>query len=352
MINPAYGKPQPAAPYGVVTLDWIGQAWRLYLEDAGVWVTALIIYGVGYVALALAVHQWLPTSTQPITSVGAHILSANYLITFSLYTAYLLFARASLVHMAVMVVKKERGGVLSLGSAFSGLPYLGHYCLCDLPHLIVNFAGNVLIYRAIIPILTLGNGAVAPGAVLFQALGGMLGVASIICLVSMAINTLLAPGYAMVCDGAPAGRAIPASIRAMMVQLPRAFGLQFILLILWFPGILSCGLGTLAILPVIWITWALAYRDVIAFPAAPPNPAYGYAAYGSTPDPGTWPPPPRMPGQQDVIVPPYGRYPGENPMPQPDRPESRQWESPPPGYSDPTVDGDEDPPEFPTGRPN
>ncbi|MGO8671634.1 MAG: hypothetical protein ACLQVD_09755 [Capsulimonadaceae bacterium] len=328
-MNPMYGYSQPAAPTGRVNFDWIGQSWKLFQEDPGPWIAAMAIYGALYIAGVVATEvsmfstfqrMAVPpvpprpgagfTTTAPWSPYSPYS-NPTFLIYCGCLLVFVLFAAASMLHMAV---KKVKGELISLGDAFSGLPYMGHLFLYSLPLVGLSIVISVAITPLETPMIAAGN------------YGGLIGLILLMSLFNAVMYAFLIPGYAMVCDGIPAGRALAASIGAMKSQIPITIGLLLVIGIIMVISMLPCFLGLLATYPMMFLVFALAYRDIIGMPAAAPSPAYLYGAYGAQPQPGTWPPPPTMPAPPQFGAPPYGQNPGG--YPQSSQP---PYGAPPPG---------------------
>ncbi len=279
-----------------VRFEWIGEAWQLFVAQAGTWVvsiliTGLVILGITYggifaLGLNAAILNAAPASpTNPFSNPAFAMYSmpgywfvqlATYIVSAFFYSG--LFS---------MGVAQVRGQEISVGMLFQGAPRMLSFFLLQLLTGIAVFVGTIL--------------CILPGLV---------------------VSAMLYPAFALVADGVPLGEAINKSTNAIKQDWLQ--GALFVLLfgLIYIASCLPCGLGLFATLPMAVLIPALAYRDMIGMPAGPglqfdPNAPY----YTGPAAPGVWPPPPgaNYPGQSadpsslNPGVPPYAQTPPDAP---------------------------------------
>ena len=307
-MSVAYGSQAGGyAPPGRVNYDWIGQSWRFFGQAAGIWILAVLLYGIvsnvvdGIIATVFA----NPGYVAPPGPFGG--MSARWGVQYGtnsnvtplgqvlagLFTwAFASFQSASLYRLAV---KQVRGEAVSFGDAVGGGPYFVNMLVLTLLVFILSFLG---------------------------VLAACLGV--------FVVAGLTLPASALVADGRSAVEAISQSFAGMKQDWLNAALFIFVFSLLVVASVIPCGLGLFVTIPMLHIVGALAYRDMIGMPgiAAPASP-YGAAPYGmpQAGTPGVWPPPP---GQ----APPYGQPPapsfGQPPAPSFGQPPPPSFGQPPP----------------------
>ena len=298
-MSVAYGSPGGGyTPLGRVNFDWISQSWRFFGQAAGIWILAILLYGIvssvvtgiistvfpnpGYVAPpgpfgTMSFHWGVQYGTNSNVTPLGQLLAALFTWVFGA------FQSASLYRLAI---KQVRGEAVSFGDAVGGGPYFG----------------NMLVLLLLVFLLSL-----------FGILALCLGV--------FVVAAFTLPAQALVADGRSAAEALSQSIAGMKQDWLNATLFIFVFSLLVVASVIPCGLGLFVTIPMLHIVGVLAYRDMIGMPglAAPASP-YGAAPYGTPPanTPGVWPPPPSQappPGPPS----PYSQLPSFGQPPAPPR---------------------------------
>lgn len=317
--NP-YGSPPTdgAAPTYRVNYGWISEAYKIFSQAPGIWIGAVVIYGVAESVIGFilglilgaghAAQTYTPT---PGTSGASQILQAmgsrqSPLETVvSDFVSWLMtsFEYASLYNMAV---KQLRGKTIEFGDAFGGMPYFGNMLLATLLVGLLYVAG-------------------------FLAL----------CIGLLVAIAFVMPVYALVADGEPVMSALSRSFEGMKRDWLTGSLFGIVWGLVFIASMIPCGLGLLITVPMHFIIGVLAYRDMVGMPGALPEGVAGYGvsapAYGQA-QPGAWPPPPdanQSPYGQPQA--PYGQ--SQTPYGQPQapygQPQTGYGQPPQPGYGQP-----------------
>jgi len=216
-----------------VNFGWLGEAWSLFRENAGLWIFAILIGVYGpiafnlfvFVAQGISAHVALGVhNTVDVFHVMSRGLILGVTILDIIFTAYIW---SGIFRMAV---KQVSGEPISFGDIFSGARNFG-------PMLIFMIVAYVLVSVGTIVIL-----------------GGLLA------------GALLLPGFALIASGEPVGSAISKSITAMwgarFQGMAFVFGMGMIVTL----SIFAFGFGPLVTLSMVALISALAYRDMIGLP--------------------------------------------------------------------------------------
>lgn len=232
--QPNFGQPQGAftpqpsqqPPRGVVSLDTIGEAWKLLSANMGVWAVAGFIY--------LAVSGVFSLLTRATQTVGPNGLPHNSPISFliSLVSLFVTtFLVAGLMKMALSTVSTGRADLSQLGSG-----------------------GNVF--------LSLIGANIVVGFILFFGL--------LMCIVPGVIAAaglmLVTP---LVVSGQGAFAAIGASWGALSKQLGSAIVLAIVMGLILIVSAIPLFLGLIITVPLLQIVLALVYRDLFGIGSAP-----------------------------------------------------------------------------------
>lgn len=276
-----------SVPTHRVDYGWISEAWRLVLANAGLWIAGILFAQIGFIAIFLVLSPFMyltgmfttsGNSSGDITAPKGILLGLFYL----LYALFLAYMHGGFYRMAV---KQVRGQPLVFRDIWSGLPVFGPmlgfsllYGLCFLGLEAVSFCIPAVLFS--LPHLA---GVIAHGLVILLAL-------PLFFFLTCVLTGLLLPAYALVSDGEGVRAAWGRSVRAMRGQWLRAAGFVFVLgLLVLVSEIVTCSIGLLATLPMVWLIAALAYRDMIGMPdMVPPKPDVPVYA---PPQEGIWPPP-------------------------------------------------------------
>ncbi len=278
------------APPGKVNFGWISEAWQFLSGKAGVWILAVLLYGiVSNIVNALIIALFPnPAYIAPpgpfgnttyrfgisygtnsnVTAVG-QIIGALFTWIFSSFQA------ASLYGMAV---KQVRGGVISFADALAGGARFTQMLLLNLVMFFCYVAGIFAI-----------------------------------CLGALVVAAFLLPAQALVADGQPFSEALSASVNGMKRDWLTATLFVFVLGLLVIVSVIPCGLGLFVTVPMAYIIGALAYRDMIGMPGGAMPDGYGQSGYGAPASPGVWPPAPSV-APPPTDTPPASSY-GQVPPP-------------------------------------
>jgi len=279
-------------PPGRVNFGWISEAFELFKANAGAWILAcLMLYIVpslvggiiGRIFGAMsAMHQTSgpQSSGHPPFGAGSSSFGRNpyenglpVAVNIALqaasfvYTAYLY---GGIYLMAVKQVRRER---VEIADLFRGGPLLGKMLGFHFIYIVATLLGTAL--------------CILPGLLL---------------------SGLLYPAYALIADGESVTGAISRSVDAMKRDMWNAAAFYFVMGLLVVVSFFAFCLGEFITTPMLWLTAALAYRDMIGMPGvAAPNP-YGTLPpqYGQPQQPGVWPPPPGMGQAPPSFGPPLG----------------------------------------------
>ena len=216
-----------------VNFGWLGEAWGLFRENAGLWIFAILIGVYGpiafnlfvFVAQGISAHVALGVhNTAGVFQSMSRGLILGVTILDIIFTAYIW---SGIFRMAV---KQVSGEPISFGDIFSG----------------ARTFGQMLVFMIVAYVL------VSVGTIVI--LGGLLA------------GALLLPGFALIASGEPVGSAISKSIAAMwgarFQGMAFVFGLGMIVTL----SIFAFGFGPLVTLSMVALISALAYRDMIGLP--------------------------------------------------------------------------------------
>jgi len=263
-----------------VSFGWIGQSFDIFKSGAGLWIAAVLIYGILINVIAAIIRTALPNPAYvQINPFGPHGVFYSNPIGYGTNSPF-----------------SPLGQVLNLLLSW----IIGAYQSASL----YRMANKQV--RGLSPVFadTVGGGPVfVPMLVytLLLSLACVVGTAAL-CLGLFVVLGFLLPGYALVADGETAGNAFSRSLVAMKQDWLNAtlFVLVFALLIA--VSVIPCGLGLFVTIPMAHIVSALAYRDMIGMPGIPTDTAFDYGAA----QPGVWPPPPTVTPPPPIWPPPPG----------------------------------------------
>ena len=287
-----------AFPQGRVNFGWITESWQFFMAQAGIWIVAAlaligpsVVLGVAfyiYFLMSMFPHGFVPPTpgaTLPPPTPPAIFAPSNVGKIFTVEIAvslpmavYFTFLYGSMFRMAV---RQVRGLALTYRDILGGGPLFGRMLGAMF---LLGFGTYALEAVCVGPgYLMLFLRANPVGAAVALVLGFLL----LFCLLPV-VTGLLLPAFALMADGVPVFAALRRSVRAMKGQWLPAAGFVFVLGLLVYVSEIPCFIGLLATIPMIFLTTALAYRDLAGMPNVlpPPAPYYPPAA------PGVWPPPP------------------------------------------------------------
>jgi hypothetical protein len=264
-----------------VRWEWISEAWELFTRQWSTWVLMILVFYL----IALAVYlpfvgliaMMAPTAPQgdeiPTAPVFPVALLALYPVIYVVILSAAAWLMGGLYHAAF---KQLRGEQIAVGDLFSGGRYFGRML----------------------------------GALFLIAIAA--GIGGVFCLIpGLIVYGLTLLTYPMIVEGGKGTiDAISASIevtkRDWIMFTLFAVAIQFIAGI----GVLACGVGVLATMPLLFLAHALAYRDCVGMAGAqgygqfmpPPPPDYRT----STPSYMSAPPPPSQAEAMVVACPHCG----------------------------------------------
>lgn len=303
-MSVAYGGPSNinSSLQGRVNFGWITESWQFFMAQMGIWVVATLALLGPSVVLVVAFYVYIlasafpggfpphtpPSGTAlpapsppPIFAPGniGKILTLEFgvILVMAVYAAFLYGG------MFRMAVRQVRGLTLTYRDIFAGGPLFGRMLGAMF---LLGFGTYALEAICVGPgYLMLFLHANPVGMVVAFVLGFLL----LFCLLPV-FTGLLLPAFALMADGVTVFAALRRSVRAMKGNWLGAAGFVFVLGLLVYVSEIPCGLGLLATIPMIFLTTALAYRDLAGMPDVlpPPSPDYSPAA------PGVWPPPPTV----------------------------------------------------------
>jgi hypothetical protein len=298
-----------------VNFGWIGESWQYVSQALGIWIVAILIFGViSFVFglfLGIAFHD--PNYIPPPTQFGGGFYNSTNALTpagkLLDFAFQWLFGAFVISCYATMALKQVKTGQLQFGDIISGASRYPQFLILYPIMFIASMIGTLL--------LCIG---------LFVVLG------------------LLLPVYALVADGESAFSAVPRSMQAMSSNWLSAAGFTFVLTLLIIASAIPCGLGLFVTFPMMFVIMTLAYRDMIGFEGGVAGTYYGQPNYGQT-APGAWPPAPGQPqppfGQQPQA--PYGQQPqapyGQQPQQPYGQPQPPYGQQPPPSFGQPPAPG-------------
>lgn len=214
----------PRGADGHVNFGWLGESWRLFSENAAIWVSAVIIavfaplvFTGAVMFLSKFAHHATATNTgiDPGLQLGLGVLNA-------IYSAFILGG------VGQMAVKQVSLRPITFRDIFSGAPVFGNM-------LLFTIASSVLLFIGVVPFIGIG---------------------------SIFVAAMLLPAFAMVADGKPVGSVMALSFKSMLRD--RGVAMAFIFVIALTLTVTSFTvIGPLITLPMCWLISALAYRDVV-----------------------------------------------------------------------------------------
>jgi hypothetical protein len=275
-----------AAPYGMagpqgpkVRFDAIGEAWRLFSAQMGVWIPSLLVVLVISLALSIGLSLLvgmafgLGTFWAPKQAVGFSLMAIIGQMAASLISGVFTYALTG--GLFKMAIRQSRGETIQVGDIFGALdralPLIGAYLLT-----------TILIYVGMLF-------CVLPGLILA---GLFMFVVPLIVDQNMGVI-----------------RAIETSFNTLKSDWLMAALFYLVIAIVAGLGAIACGIGLLFTVPLFFLGIALVYRD---FFYGTPAAAYGAAAppgYGPQPPAGAPPAgygPQTPPAPNEPPTPPSG----------------------------------------------
>ncbi len=234
-----------------VRFAWLGEAWRLFCACKGVWlaVTALHVGLAFLLCIGLALLISANDHSPPTPSAGFWTDFWQVSLGLDVLAGLCYLGVCALLSGGAhrMAVRQVRGEPIGFRDLFRPrrpfLPGLGYALM--------------------------GGTMISAGWLLCLAPG-------------WAMTALLLPVPAQIADGDSVWSAIATGVQAMGRCWGSALALTGLLYLLIALGLAPYLLGLLVVQPLLWLTAALAYRDMIDLPrrAPPPLPDYGVAQWG------------------------------------------------------------------------
>lgn len=272
--------PPPQAPRGRVSLDVIGEAWRLLSPNLGNWVLAMVLFfGVRF---GISIFQNI---IQQIAGRGSSF--TPFMIAFTVLMQIVSWIvmqclLGGLAKLAIATVRTGRAELSEMWSisnvwvslAFSALLQGFFYLLAAIP------AIGVLGTRVFLPFfkaglfnpatMATGKPPVIPPAVANNLLSGMsLGGLLLLLVVPLTVLFLLTTSLIVDRQVGP-WQAIKQSVGALGRNFGSTLLLVFVLGLINIGGVLACCVGYLVSLPLTQIAVALVYRDLFGIESVTP----------------------------------------------------------------------------------
>lgn len=322
-MSVAYGQPPGVSPFPArVNFGWITESWQLFMAQSGIWIVATLALIGPSLLLAAAFYVYffvsmfpggfpphapvpgaaLPASTPPPAFTPGNI---GKMVTLEIGVGLVMAVYSAFLYGGVlrMAVRQVRGLPLTYRDIFAGGPLFGRMLGAMFLVGLGSYALEIICVGPGYGMLFLRANLV--GTVVAIILGFLL----VFCLLPVVWGLLL-PAFALMADGVPVIPALRRSVQAMKGNWLSAAGFVLVLGLLVYVSEFACGVGLLATIPMIFLTTALAYRDMAGMPDVlpPPSPYYPAAA------PGVWPPPPSQSASLSQAAPPgQPTFPGQPP---------------------------------------
>ena len=216
-----------------VSFEWIGEAWKLFVSSAPVWVSAIIVAVYAPLCIDLFITFAIGLSHK-IAGAGTPIHALTHTpagLTFGLALLNAVFCAFIGGGLAQMALKQARGEAITFRDIFAGGPLFSRMLVFGLVSAVLIGAGSVFF--------------VIPGVFLAG---------------------LLIPALALTASGEHVGTAISRSVKTMWPDRWIAMGLAFVLGTVTLIGLGFATIGLLATLPLCFLVSALAHRDMFALP--------------------------------------------------------------------------------------
>ncbi|MGO8673213.1 MAG: hypothetical protein ACLQVD_17875 [Capsulimonadaceae bacterium] len=274
-MNPDdYDAAAATAPVPRVRMGWIGEAFVLFLQDAGTWIFAVVVFAVISAVISLAFeilkpNQDLQTVTQ-LTSMLARrtgnlpqmwalikVLARDMAPFYLLQIFWSAFELACFTRMAVM---KVRGQPISLAIIFAGVENYLNVLLLYVLVLLVAFLPLLAFAYVGLTAAFLGQSAIVMAMWGFAAL------------FLLAIGAVFLPACPLAVQKIPAWQALALSVDYMASHQIQAFGLLLAYGMLVLVSALPLGLGVLVTYPMLFLIMAFACREIVERPAPKPVP--------------------------------------------------------------------------------
>ncbi|MGO8673212.1 MAG: hypothetical protein ACLQVD_17870 [Capsulimonadaceae bacterium] len=270
-MNQEHGEPVEPAPLPRAELSWVGSSLLLFLQDAGTWVAAVIIFATVSAVMVVA-FGILITNRQEAMQAHLHMLSQIHLHRPGLQSRYWVLVGSFLGGMVPLFVilglwgvfqltclvglgvKKVRGEPITLVDAFTGVEsYLNVLMTSLLITLVEILPLSAFAYVGFTAVL-LGNIGMA---VFMGVLAGLFMVF---------IGALFLPAYALAVQGVPALQALELSVEGMRPSLISGIDILLIFALLLIASALTCFSGLLIVYPMLYLLIAIASRVIIERP--------------------------------------------------------------------------------------
>jgi hypothetical protein len=246
-----------------VRWEWISEAWNLFTRQWSVWVLMILVMALVGMAIYLPFFGIFMAMTPSFPQDGEIPTAPEFPVgLFMLYPVLILAILSASAWMLGGIYnaafKQIRGEQIAVGDLFSGGQYFGRIL----------------------------------GALLLIAIAANIG--GIFCLIpGLIVYGLTFLTYPMIVEG---GKGTIDAIKASIEVTKRDWIMFTIfavaLYLIAIAGSLACGIGVLATLPLLFLSQALAYRDLVGMPGAhgqgqfmPPPPPPDYRDYAPSQTP-------------------------------------------------------------------
>jgi hypothetical protein len=243
---------------------WIVEAWRLFEEQATIWIFATLAGGLlPLAAIAAFMAVILPSSPLHVHHgfETTHLLSGRTvdvsdpnMVTIAAFEFFIFVASAFFMcGMLRMAFLQVRGELITVRDVFNDWRTMGRM----IGYMLLT---SIIIMAAVAPVLLLmllGSHR-AHGFGLKELAGAIIGTA-----IELAVFGLVFPGYAAIADGFGVLQSFSLSFRSVYRNMWRMLGLVFILYLIVEVSFIPCGLGLLVTLPLLSLVCALAYHDLV-----------------------------------------------------------------------------------------
>lgn len=262
-----------------VRFEWISESWQLYAARWGTWLPTALVYLIITVGIQLSVEYQLGMFDGVKAAIVASRMQAaghpmappvvkppdleTNLIAYAVSYVLSAFFAGGLMRMAI---RELRGEPISLAGLFGGggifLPILILSLILSIPIMCLVLWDTALIAKL--------------GIIVTIALWCAVG------LVSLIAFALLWPAIGPIADGDGLGAALGRSLRAMKQDWLMAVLYTLVFGVLFCLSLVPCYLGLLITVPMLYLSGALCYRDMIGMPGVPMG-GDGGAVYYSYP---------------------------------------------------------------------
>lgn len=278
----------PQAPRGKVSLDVVGEAWRLLSPNLGNWLVAMVIY--------IGVKVGVGIFSNLLQSLGRSLGGGNSLpaiaVVLTLLTQVISWLSTQLLlgglaKLAITTVRSGRADVNEMWSVSKVLVKLALSSLLQgVFYVVASIPGLALLgTRVFVPLYAAGffnprvwatgKPPVIPPSVVTHLASGISLSALVLVLFTLPLSALFFLATSLIVDrGLGPWEAISQSVGAMKRHFGSALLLMIVLGLVNGLGALACCVGLLFSIPLCQIAVALVYRDLFGLGSAPETTVY------------------------------------------------------------------------------